>query len=126
MIHAFKIVRTQPLSTFSSYPLPSQLGKKTSAIKFRQVTTMSSKPDNKDKEQNPNEKTGDVMSHSFGEGYATRSDEEGFGGIYGDNQSQCNIQKDEDIHESHPAYDKSQGSEVKEKEKARHQTNASN
>lgn len=27
------------------------------------------------------------MSHSFGEGYSTRSDEEGFGGIYGGNQS---------------------------------------
>ena len=29
----------------------------------------------------------DTMSHSFGEGYATRSDEEGFGGVYGGNQS---------------------------------------
>lgn len=27
------------------------------------------------------------MSHSFGEGYSTRSDEEGFGGVYGGNQS---------------------------------------
>ncbi|WOK99219.1 hypothetical protein Cni_G07931 [Canna indica] len=30
---------------------------------------------------------GDVMTHSFGEGYSTRSDEEGFGGIYGGNQA---------------------------------------
>ncbi|GAU18513.1 hypothetical protein TSUD_233850 [Trifolium subterraneum] len=65
---------------------------------------------------------GDVMSHSFGEGYATRSDEEGFGGIYGGNQS---LQKDKSVHENHPDYDKTQGSEVKEKEKARHQSNAS-
>ncbi|XP_022774163.1 uncharacterized protein LOC111316492, partial [Durio zibethinus] len=71
-------------------------------------------------------KTGDLMSHSFGEGYATRSDEEGFGGIYGGNQSKSEIQTDKEINENHPAYDKSQGSEVKEKEKARHQTHASN
>lgn len=44
----------------------------------------------------------DVMSHSFGDGYATRSDEEGFGGIYGENQSFQKPQKDEPIHENHP------------------------
>jgi hypothetical protein len=33
----------------------------------------------------PESKTVDTMS-SYGEGYATRSDEEGFGGIYGGNQ----------------------------------------
>lgn len=71
------------------------------------------------KPENPNEKTGDVMSHSYGEGYATRSDEEGFGGIYGGNQT---LQKENEIHENHPDYDKTQGSESKEKEKARNQT----
>ncbi|XP_074572363.1 uncharacterized protein LOC141828877 [Curcuma longa] len=56
---------------------------------------------------------GDMMSHSFGEGYSTRSDEEGFGGIYGGNPS---------TKDGHPAdFDESQGSEVKEKEKARNQ-----
>ncbi|CAL9759570.1 unnamed protein product [Musa acuminata subsp. burmannicoides] len=54
---------------------------------------------------------GDAMSHSFGEAYATRSDWEGFGGIYGRNPS--------DI--THPEYDKAQGSGVKEKEKAPNQ-----
>lgn len=41
------------------------------------------------------------MSHSFGEGYATRSDEEGFGGTYGGNQT---FQKDNNdkVHENHP------------------------
>lgn len=67
----------------------------------------------------------DVMSHSFGDGYATRSDEEGFGGVYSDNQSLPNkIEQDQLIHENNPAYDKTQGSEVKEKERARHQPNA--
>lgn len=40
------------------------------------------------------------MSHSFGEGYATRCDEEGFGGIYGGKQSMPKT--DECIHENHP------------------------
>lgn len=39
------------------------------------------------------------MSHSYGEGYATRSDEEGFGGTYGGNQT---LEKDNEIHENHP------------------------
>ncbi|CAB4287657.1 unnamed protein product [Prunus armeniaca] len=79
-----------------------------------------------DKTQNPNQqKTGDAMSHSFGEGYATRSDEEGFGGVFSGNQSLPKTQQqDQLIHENHPAYDKTQGSEVKEKEKGRHQTQA--
>lgn len=42
------------------------------------------------------------MSHSFGEGYATRSDEEGFGGIYGGNQSIPKPEHDEPVHENHP------------------------
>lgn len=42
------------------------------------------------------------MSHSFGEGYATRSDEEGFGGTYGGNQSNSKIEMDKEIHENHP------------------------
>lgn len=64
---------------------------------------------------------GDMMS-SYGEGYATRSDEEGFGGIYGGNQDEHENEKDKDkdIHE----FDKQQGSEVKEKEKSRHQKDA--
>jgi hypothetical protein len=89
------------------------------------------------------------MTHSFGEGYSTRSDEEGFGGVYGGNDPVENLGT-EKIHPSHPGsctlcpqsdtwlcnvvlsvdrfagcvscaeYDTSQGSEVKEKEKARH------
>ena len=42
------------------------------------------------------------MSNSFGEGYATRSDEEGFGGTYGGNQSKSKIQMDKEINENHP------------------------
>ncbi|KAJ0869004.1 hypothetical protein HanRHA438_Chr11g0484381 [Helianthus annuus] len=63
----------------------------------------------------------DVMSHSYGEGYATRSDEEGFGGTYGGNQSLSHEDEDKIVHGNSPEYDKTQGSEVKEKEKARHQ-----
>lgn len=61
------------------------------------------------------------MSHSFGEGYATRCEDDGFGGIYGGNQTVAKADQEQLIHENHHAYDKTQGSEVKEKEKARHQ-----
>lgn len=40
------------------------------------------------------------MSHSFGDGYSTRSDEEGFGGTIGGSQS--SLQMDKEIHENHP------------------------
>ncbi|KAM5576181.1 hypothetical protein ABKV19_007182 [Rosa sericea] len=121
MIHAIRsVIRTQA---------PSNLGWKASRVGFiRQATrTVSSDPGSKhnmDKAENPNQQagTGDVMSHSFGEGYASRSDEEGFGGVYSDNQKLPNkIEQDQLIHENNPAYDKTQGSEVKEKERARHQ-----
>ena len=42
----------------------------------------------------------DVMSHSFGEGYSTRSDEEGFGGVYGGNDPVEH--PGTEIHPSHP------------------------
>ncbi|CAN6309557.1 unnamed protein product [Urochloa humidicola] len=72
----------------------------------------------KGKRDDTHKTTGDVMSHSFGEGYSTRSDEEGFGGVYGGNDP---VERPgTEIHPSHPEYDTSQGSEVKEKEKARH------
>ncbi|CAH8331165.1 unnamed protein product [Eruca vesicaria subsp. sativa] len=66
----------------------------------------------------------DVMSHSFGEGYATRSDEEGFGGTYAMEEIKLSkrITMIIKVHENHPDYDKTQGSEAKEKEKARNQT----
>ena len=40
------------------------------------------------------------MSHSFGEGYSTRSDEEGFGGVYGGNDPVEH--PGTEIHPSHP------------------------
>lgn len=42
------------------------------------------------------------MSRSYGEGYATRSDGEGFGGIYGGNQSITEVETDVKVDESHP------------------------
>ncbi|KAL6520054.1 hypothetical protein OROHE_017197 [Orobanche hederae] len=64
----------------------------------------------------------DTMS-SFGEAYATRSDDEGFGGIYGGNQYLHKDTEDKNVHGEAPELERSQGSEVKEKEKARNQTN---
>ncbi|GAB2282738.1 hypothetical protein Dimus_017277 [Dionaea muscipula] len=86
-------------------------------VRLVQAATGDPDPTPTDDDPNPTP-TDDVMSDSFGEGYATRSDEEGFGGIYGGgNRSDKVIHKNTD-------YDKSQGSDVTEKEKARHQTTA--
>ncbi|XP_020530323.1 uncharacterized protein LOC110008249 [Amborella trichopoda] len=67
--------------------------------------------------QKPSEDNGDIITHSFGAGYATRSDEEGFGGTINPSETLKIVEKEE----NHPEFDKSQGSEVKEKEKGRHQ-----
>ncbi|KAK0603106.1 hypothetical protein LWI29_001496 [Acer saccharum] len=130
MNHVIRSIRTNPPTVFLS-PLSPCVAHKSSAVRFRQATTMQSmrpeKSESTDKSRNPTEKTGDVMSHSFGEGYASRSDEEGFGGTgTGSNQSfPPKAGVDKEIHENHPAYDKTQGSEVKEKETSRHQTDSS-
>ncbi|KAK9165548.1 hypothetical protein Scep_000739 [Stephania cephalantha] len=100
-------------------------------IRFHQAKPQSSKSGNSNKEMESNkdndnnQKNGDVMSRSFGEGYSTRSDEEGFGGIYGGNQTLRNSGEKAEIHENHPDYDKSQGRDVKEKEKGRNTKGAS-
>nr|URN45685.1 LEA1 [Pongamia pinnata] len=131
MLHTIKTVLHYPPVSFPR-SLSSNLGRETSALRFctepdRTNNTQSAhKMD--DKTQKPSEENththGDAMSHSFGVGYATRSDEEGFGGIYGGNQSIPKTETDKYVHENHSAYDKTQGSEGKEKEKAGHRTNA--
>ncbi|PQQ10498.1 uncharacterized protein Pyn_08516 [Prunus yedoensis var. nudiflora] len=129
MINAFKTFRIQSPALIFSSPLPPPppgLGRKASGVRFKQTTTLrSSESDsehNMDKpEPNPTEKTGNSLSHPFGEGYATRCDDDGFGVVYGGIRSDPKMEQDE----NHPAVDKSQGSEVREKEKARHQKSAS-
>ncbi|CDY54166.1 BnaC07g48560D [Brassica napus] len=117
MINAFKTIRPLPSGTVSFFSSPSRVSRKVAVFSF---TTTSDQRKMDKKPENSKEKYGDVMSHSFGEGYATRSDEEGFGGTYGGNQS---FQKHNDeVHENHPDYDKTQGSEAKEKERGRNQT----
>lgn len=51
-----------------------------------------------------------------------RSDKEGFGGVFSDNQVIPKTKQDQLIHANHPVYDKTQGSEVKKKEKGQCQT----
>ncbi|CAH2043126.1 unnamed protein product [Thlaspi arvense] len=118
MISAFKTIRSLPSTStsLSFFSQPSRFSRKVTGVSF---ATASDQQKMDKKPENANDKTGDVMSHSFGEGYATRSDEEGFGGTYGGNQT---FQKKNEVHENHPDYDKSQGSESKEKEKSRNQT----
>uniref|UniRef100_A0A7N0T8N8 Late embryogenesis abundant protein n=1 Tax=Kalanchoe fedtschenkoi TaxID=63787 RepID=A0A7N0T8N8_KALFE len=133
MIHALKYLK--PCHLVPSSPFRSQIGREpTASLRFIQATPKSDQetPSMEKQEMKPGhvpcppDKTEDVMSHSFGEGYKTRSDEEGFGGIYGGNQSEEEVVDMIDVsHVLHPEYDKSQGCEVKEKERARNQTEAS-
>lgn len=125
-------IRVQSPTLFSSPQFPYQISRSncSSGLSFKQKPAAD---DNHkmDKQQqlqtnNRNTKTGDVTSHSFGEGYGTRCDDEGFGGIYGGNSKEDHEQPQASkiIHESHPEYDRTQGSEVAEKENARHQKTA--
>ncbi|KAL7231479.1 hypothetical protein ACSBR2_009685 [Camellia fascicularis] len=105
MLNAIRLARAQPQSPLSS-PIPYHIGRRScssSGLKFWQESNQKS--DNMEQKQNnnPNAKTGDVMSHSFGEGYASRSDEEGFGGTTCEaSDAASKIEQDRMIHENHP------------------------
>ncbi|XP_008790362.2 uncharacterized protein LOC103707596 isoform X3 [Phoenix dactylifera] len=123
-VESIKAMSRSPTSTFCAggQAAPSRSGGGSNddrqSLQQEPVTTGGgSNDDRQSLQQEPVTTTGDAMSHSFGEGYSTRSDEEGFGGIYGRNQS---ISRPGEL-DNHPDYDKSQGSEVKEKEKGRNQ-----
>lgn len=80
-----------------------------SGIRFHQVPAAGSSANkgNIDKMENSQDpkttnKKGDVMSHSFGEGYATRSDEEGFGGTNAGNQSLPKGEEEKIVHGNSP------------------------
>ncbi|XP_049382814.1 uncharacterized protein LOC125847176 [Solanum stenotomum] len=115
MINAIKLAnRAQVPPSVLSY----HIARNNSDIRF---VTSAGQPDNNNMDQTnkkpEQDKVTDTMSSSYGEAYATRSDEEGFGGIYGGNK-----EDEENIkHGKAPEYETKQGSEVKEKEKARNQ-----
>ncbi|KAA0036233.1 hypothetical protein IC582_018427 [Cucumis melo] len=132
MINAIRFGRTPPPIVLTS-PLPPQLRRSICSLELRsrQATGFATAPDQNpkdeemDESQNKTKETGDIMCDSFGEGYATRSEEEGFGGTYGGNV----LDDDDEEHRNKKSvneheYDRSQGSEVKEKEKSRHQAHA--
>ncbi|KAG4939302.1 hypothetical protein AAZX31_16G126100 [Glycine max] len=116
MLHTMKKFLTYPFTPFP-ISLSSNLGRGSTS-----VLTFSTHPDSVlDKTQHPTEKaTENVMSNSFVEGYASRSDEKGFEGASEGKQSTSKVEMDKFIHENHPAYDKAQRNEVKEKNKTRH------
>ncbi|KGN48825.1 uncharacterized protein LOC101219972 [Cucumis sativus] len=131
MINAIRFGRTPPPIVLTS-PLPPKLRRISSpelpsrqAISFATAPDRNPKCEEMDDSQNKTKETGDIMCDSFGEGYATRSEEEGFGGTYGGKYQ--SIDDDEHMNKkpvNQHEYDKSQGSEVKEKEKSRHQAHA--
>ncbi|XP_023543425.1 uncharacterized protein LOC111803315 [Cucurbita pepo subsp. pepo] len=124
MMNAIRFARSPPPIVLT-LPLPPQLRRiDLPELRSRQLISFSTAPDqnpqNMDDSKNTAKQTEDLMTDSFGHAYASRSEEEGFGGIYRSVES-----TDEGAeNEKKPEYDKSQGSEVKEKEKARHQAHS--
>ncbi|XP_047311756.1 uncharacterized protein LOC124915137 [Impatiens glandulifera] len=101
----------------------------TTVIGRRSFSTLSKHTDmaQKNNDTDPKQTSGDEESHSFGEGYSTRSDDDGFGANQQTQQQPLNNDDQEDaktknlIKEGHPEFDHTQGSKVAEKEKARFQ-----
>ncbi|KAL0921862.1 hypothetical protein M5K25_008976 [Dendrobium thyrsiflorum] len=93
--------------------------RRSAAFRFFSGSAEPSKEMEKGQEQqNPPATKGDIMSDSFGHEYATRSEEEGFGGIYGSDQTLKTNGEDED----NPftlEQNEGQGSEMKKEKKAR-------
>ncbi|KAL3505892.1 hypothetical protein ACH5RR_031274 [Cinchona calisaya] len=121
MLNILRSQRAQPsipvyLSTFPY---------KACGIRFQQAVSGNNFPEKSGKmDQSQGKKPREENIASFGEGYATRSDEEGFGGVYGENQQLSKRDEEKIVHAKVSEFDASQGSEVKEKEKARHQKEA--
>ncbi|XP_074374976.1 uncharacterized protein LOC141716679 isoform X2 [Apium graveolens] len=80
-----------------------------------------SKPEKAEKSKLKTEHGDAAMTESFGDAYATRSNEEGFGGIYGGNEEEGGDEVDGTTADE-KEYEKSQGSHVEDKDKARNQT----
>ncbi|XP_051141019.1 uncharacterized protein LOC127258269 [Andrographis paniculata] len=80
---------------------------------------MDAKPKPKPEQKPPQAETTTNEMDSFGEGYSTRAEEEGYGGIYGYGGNQSFLK--DNTNES----EKNQGSEVKEKERGRQQNQLS-
>ncbi|KAJ0963306.1 hypothetical protein J5N97_028428 [Dioscorea zingiberensis] len=131
--HSFRAVRGFGRSSLppccSIHPSPTiQRSSSTVVLGFRmrssndQHQPQPQDMDSKGQEQPPPIR-GDVMYDSFGEGYGTRCDDEGFGGTNSNRGNQEFPKEKEHIPKpgQHHEYDTSQGSEVKEKEKTRHQ-----
>ncbi|GMP31765.1 hypothetical protein CsSME_00005841 [Camellia sinensis var. sinensis] len=102
------LARNQTPTPLFSSRLPYHTGQRsTSGLKFRQAESeaKANQPQKLEQQKQTNDhntKTGDLMSHSFGEGYATRSDEEGFGRIYRGNASISKEEQDRIIHDNYP------------------------
>ncbi|GAA0166507.1 hypothetical protein Leryth_018258 [Lithospermum erythrorhizon] len=101
-------IRIQP--TLFSTALQNQIGGKVTKARFMQQAPGGRQPEKASIDPKSSSKTTDTMS-SFGEGYASRSDEEGFGGVYGEKIDDGKT----------TGHDGSQGSVVKEKETSRNQ-----
>ncbi|GAA0179954.1 hypothetical protein LIER_30044 [Lithospermum erythrorhizon] len=123
MFNALKSsTRTQP-RVLASTGLPNRISTKATRVRFmQQGVPGGSQQEKSSMEQKPNNNssnTTDSMS-SLGEAYASRSDEEGFGGVYGKNQY-LNKEDEHIMDGKTTSNDASQGSLEKEEAAARNQ-----
>ncbi|CAI9780535.1 unnamed protein product [Fraxinus pennsylvanica] len=118
MFKAVRSVRVLPSAALISSQLPNSISRRGCGVRFAQAMSGPNQPQSTEKidqSQESKNQRGETID-SFGEGYASRSDEEGFGRMYGGNQSISKEDEEKIGHGNAPEYDISQGSEVKEKE----------
>ncbi|KAL1815495.1 hypothetical protein ACET3Z_018069 [Daucus carota] len=120
---AIKLSRTPAPNSllFSSSSSSQHFGRSLTApggIKFQHSQAKPDKMDQADQPKTKSEHGDAVMKESFGDAYSTRSNDEGFGGIYGGNEEEGG-HKVHGVSAEEKEYEKTQGSHVEEKEKAR-------
>ncbi|KAH6809210.1 hypothetical protein C2S51_026993 [Perilla frutescens var. frutescens] len=106
MINAIRLCKPLQQPSLTSFSLSNSRRAPPSALRFLQAASGEEIMDSKKQSDPAESKTQDTMS-SLGEGYATRSDDEGFGCIYGSKEKDDKI-----VHE----LDHDQGSDMKEEE----------
>ncbi|XP_068653756.1 uncharacterized protein [Aristolochia californica] len=127
MLPALRLLCFQSNTLLLSPAKSAVCRRKSAFISLRLTKALSTQSsDETDQDMDPNQpqakKDGDVMTQSFGEAYATRCDEEGFGGIYAryENLEEERVEKANMSRQKHREdYDQSQG--VKEKERGRNE-----
>ncbi|CAA2974779.1 Hypothetical predicted protein [Olea europaea subsp. europaea] len=107
MDNAVRSVRIlPPTAAIFSSKLPKNISRRICEGRFAQAMSGRNQPQSTKKidqsQESKNQRGIKETIASFGEGYATRSDDEGFGGIYGGNQSISKKDEEKIVHGNAP------------------------